>query len=478
MIHALVVVAALAGVPSAEDVSAALADARALPDGAAPAVRYLSLSTVPPTERAEAAAVVSYALQHVSRSPVIVAPARVADRLLRLDLTLVAPVTEERVEWVAVWESLGARDPYYHLRTEVLAGEKEPTEVYTDGGWLPLDAAAELRALTGSAVPILDARWWVQQALLPPAYYQFAGIAESKSAWYASLGVDPGTIRDEYAHRGANLIRSGVTGKPRRLSRWPTPAGAVWNTYDVKRADGVHDPFRDPTFGGSFDYDAGEYIATRPNGFHEYFIADAQGQRVDVVDPFIATDSTLGLAGALQPAASCIRCHNAAESDQGLKSFSDVQSTLLSGVADLSAADPETAARLAQFYGRQDRLQRELARDREDYAEAVALATGGLTPFAAGAAFSRLDASYRAPVTAEQACLELGLLPEPNGPVALKLVLKSATDPVLLLLIGGHSVDRGQWEASYPLAALAIAEAASEPPANPVPPSEPTESEP
>lgn len=467
MTHALLALALVAALPAAEDVSAALADARALPEGAAAQVRYLSLSTVAPTDRAEAAVAVSFALQHVSRSPVIVLPVRVSDRLLRLDLAAVAPVAEERVEWVAVWESLGAADPYYHLRTAVLAGAKEPTEVYTDGGWLDLEAAAELRKLTGSAVPILDARWWVAQALVPPVYYQLAGIPATKAEWYATLGVDPATIRDEYAHRGANLIRSGVTGKPRRLSRWPTPSGGVWNTYDVKRADGVHDPFRDPTFGGAFDYDAGEYIAARPNGFHEYFIADAQGQRVDVVDPFIATDTTLGLAGALQPAASCIRCHNAAETDSGLKPFADVQSRLLASGADLTAADPETAARLAQFYGRQDRLQREAARDREDYAEAVAQATGGLTPFAAAAAWARLDASYRAPFTADQACLELGLLPEPTAQAALGKVLRKSADPVSLMLCAGLAVDRGQWEASYPLAALAVAESTPKPAPNP-----------
>ena len=474
MIHApLLALALVAGLPADEDVAAALADAKTLPEGAAAQVRYLSLSTVPPADRAEAAAVVSFALQHVSRSPVIVLPARVSDRLIRIDLAAVCPDPADLSEWSAVWESLGASEPYYHLRTAVLDPAAKPapaTEVYTDGGWLDLEAAAELRALTGSAVPIVDARWWVHHAMLPPLYYQFAGIPETRSAWYESLGLDPklAEVGGQYAYRGANVVRSNVTGKPRAIERVAAPAGALWITFDSIRVDGVHDPFRDPTLTESFRYDAGEYIAARPNGFHEYFIADAAGKRVDVVDPFIATDQTLGLAGALQPAGSCVRCHTAAAGDDGLRPFTDQQGVLAER-AGLQAAAPETAAKLANYYGRQDKLARDLDRDREDYGAAVAQATGGLSPQAAGQAFGRLDASYRALVTPEQATFELGM-----AAGGLETLVARTPEPVLHLLAVGYPVDRGQWESGFHAIAIAAVESATPPP----PPEKPEEPSP
>ncbi len=464
----------------------------------APALRYLTLYNVPQDQRADAVSVASFVLNSISRSAVLVTPWRVAPTLLAIRLDLVAPRAGDLAAWGAAWEELGQLDPYFHLQALVAAPTKAKTKtvvekvtepgrwrrtgnrwgkrsewvegktferdrtvvlepgstetrlIYTDGPWLDAESAARLRGLTGSASPLLRADWFIAHATRPPAYYRFLDIKDEAS-WHARFGLDSDAVIRLRAVTGANLLRSGVTGKFRRISRWPIPGGAIWATGDTSDERVATDVLRNPTL--EVAHDATEQIATRANGLFEYALFDGKGNRTDAVPPEIAVDHSLHPPEPLAPLLSCVRCHGV--EGEGLRSFTDVQSKLLAGGAQLSTADPNQAQQLAAFYLRQNQLQRDWRRDNEDDAEAVRNATAGLSPKGLAQAIHRVYAAYTSRgVTPEVVAAELGLRTSEDSAARLRDVFSKTTDPVLLLLGQGVTVQRRQWEASFAEGAL------------------------
>lgn len=419
--------------------------------GIAPAaradVRYLSLYAVPPGERQAALAAVSFVLNSVSRADVVVRPDVVPHsegRLLRIALSAYG------VPAVA-WEQLAADDPYWHLRTQVVdpAGG-QLREVRTDGGWVDLQAAAALRQATQSTAALLRADFFIARAATTAAgghYYRLAGIPPREADFLQLVGIERDTIDRLRADAGANLFRSQITFKPRRLVRRQGPLGGAWQTFDVVRGTAERDPFRNPF---SFDFDASEHIAAKRNGLHLFALYDRRGQRQDKVADEVAKDtSDPHGAGIVTPLISCVRCHV----EDGLRPFTNDQQRLLAGGVELLAERPSALQRLAAFYGTD--LQRPLARDREDYAAAVALATDGWSVFEAARAlavvFSRYSDELVGPA---EAAREVGV-----DVAQLGIRLRAATDPVLLALAEEIAVQRSQWEASFGTAALLCAEA-------------------
>ena len=450
--------------PARDDIRACIADLeRNVPQQNWTSTRYLSLSGTDPEHADELRAMCSFVVNSISRSAVIVRPVAVdGGRLLRLDLVRLDPTTshgfgrDEAQQSAAVpltqaWESLVSDDPYYHIRSQVIDPATSKTaEVYTDGGWVDLAAAAKLREMTGSGGAVLRADWFVAVACQPPHYYTLAGVPGKRDQWFAELGLDAETIIRLRANRGANLTISGITGSLRRISRWPGPLGYIWHTYDTADAVADKDPFRNPTFTNKFD--AGEHIAARANGMLSYALFDFAGKRQNGVPPNIAVDDTIHPATELVPMLSCIRCHavgDGAKPAGGLRSFYDEQSKLLAGQVRLYANDPVTLEKLAAFYGRQERLQRELDRDREDYERAVERTTGLDAQKSANALAGVFRRYALELVDLETAARELGLSAEDA-----RTRLAGASDIVILSLLEGGRVQRKQWEQAYAEAAL------------------------
>ena len=425
---------------------AALNDLAAVSPEARTATRYLSLYSIESSQHAEAADVVSFVINSVSRAATLRMPEKVEaseGRLLRISLGEYGLPAES-------WEALASRDSYWHLRTQVIdptQRNKQPSvrEVFTDGGWIDLENAARLRTLSGSTGAILRADYFLLKAtttLDGGQYYQLAGVPEREADFLDSLGLDLDTIDRLRADEGANLLYSQVTFKLRRLVRRQGPLGGVWQTYDVNASTAERDPFRNPF---SFIYDAGEYIAAKKNGLHLFALYDDRGRRQDSVPDVIAKDtSDRRGAGIIVPMISCVRCHV----EDGLRPFSNDQRRLLAGHVDLLTAKAKDAERLAAFY--HTNIGRRLLRDREDYAEAVANCAGGRTAAEVAESLARFISAYAdSPVNAKQAARELGVLPS-----ALSECLRASHDPVLLALVEGLEVQRQQWEASFAEAAL------------------------
>ena len=341
---------------------------------------------------------------------------------------------------------MAGEDPYFHLKTQVLdPGSRQVKTVYTDGGWLDLAEAAELRASTQSGGAILRADYFLARATTTARggfYYQLAGVAEREADFYRQLGLDVATIGRLEADIGANIIRSGVTNKVRRVARRQGPLGGAWITYDVEQSTAERDPLRNPF---AFEFDASEHIAAKANGLHLFALYNRQGVRQDSVPDRIAKDSSDPHGeGIIVPLVSCVRCHV----EDGLRPFVNDQERLLANRVDLHTERARDAQRLASFYSAN--LEKHRRRDGDDYAEAVAKATGGLQPAEAAAALAELYRRYVDDlVTPEIAARELGLRVED-----LPRLLAASDDPVVLALCEGLSVQRQQWEAAFAQAAL------------------------
>lgn len=392
--------------------------------------QYLSLYNVADSEREVATAVVAYVANTVSRSSTIASVA-VSGNLIRVDRDAFVISRE-------AWEALGSEDPYWHFRTRIADPKTgKVSVVFTDAPHVDLTAAAELRAMTGSAAGILRADWFVAKASQPPHYYKLAAIPSDIGGWYKAIGIDTKTIVELQANRGANLFRREPTQKPGRISRYAGPLGAVWQTFDGREDDPDKDPFRNPTFRGKFD--AMETIAARPNGLLSYGLYDDKGQRQDAAPDDIAKDhSDPAGDGRLVAMLSCVRCHTT----EGYRGFSDDLTALANSGVDLHLSAKD-AAQLAAFYGKQEQLAKEMRRDMEDYAAAVKLATAGkLTANQIPAALGKIvrDQQYDT-VNNAKAMRELG--------VDTLAPLFGSTDVYLLAIATGHEVSRKQWEASF-----------------------------
>lgn len=453
-----------------DDYAQAIADCKTLtpPYGQ---LRWLSLSAVPLDKRDDVYTAVCLVVNQLSRSATIKKPKRISENLIRIDIAYYAPTLDAFAAWQAAWEELAAADPYYHVRTQVLATEvkadgKKTTEtvaaktVYTAGGWIDPRAEAELRELTGSGGAVLRADWFVANASLSKHYYAFAGIPATRAEYVKGLGLDEKSVIDLNAVKAANLVRSGITDKSRRIARFPTPFGALWATYDSAEDAPDKDPFRDVSL--NLKFDAGEYIATLPNGLHSYALYDAGGKRLAEVDAKLAVDYTTHPPQALQPSLSCTRCHFTLANEvaqNGLRDFTDLQAKVLAGGrADIKGSDPAEVNRIAALYARGTQMQRELAREREDFAAAVLEATG-LEVAKAGDCYSKVYAEYAdALVKPEAAAVELGLKPDAMKAEDLRKTLGNTRDAALILLLENIPIKRKQFEATYGEAQLLLIE--------------------
>lgn len=418
-------------------VASALADAKSLNPVEARTTRYISLYNVPNGERDAALKTLDFVANSIAGSANI----RRA-RVVSLDSGIVAlDLAAYGINPVAYEAATSDGEPYFHITARVIDPRTgKPTTVRTDGGWVGLPNAAKLRAITGSGAPVVRLDWFIHQATRKH-YYTLAGIPKTRAEFYAGLGVDEKTIVAVEANHGANVFVSGVTKKARRLSRWQGPHGGVWQTYDAEKTDATNDPFRDPTFNAKFD--ASELIAAKANGLHVFALYDSKGNRQDSVpDTLAKDDSDPHGDGILVPMVSCVRCHR--EGD-GLRSFSNDQQKLLGSGVDLLSDDPRVVDRLKAFYG-SPKLPKGLERDREDYAAAVAEATGGWKVQEMSDALAKVVANYEAPVTRDTALLELG--------AKTTATLVSSRDPVILAIKANIPVTRGQWDAAVAEALL------------------------
>lgn len=433
--------APLAARPPRVEVSAAVEYVSGLPAGSTAGVRLAALPSHR-GERDEMAALLSLALNLVSQSNVIARPVPVAGgSLLAFDL---GAFGIDAATWEAVTT---AGEPYYHLRTQVAGKDGKPQTVFTDGGWVGLEDAAKLRALTGSASALVRADWLLARLITTVdvgAYYEFAGVAnQTADQIYTGLGIDFAATDRLGVETWAALLRSDVTHKPRRIIRRQGAAGGAWKTEDTIAEAQDADPIRDPL---ARKAEGTEHVVAKLNGLPLFLLTDAAGKLVEVAPANLATDHTNAHGDAqLAPALSCITCHR----EGLLRPFGNDLASLISGGVDVLAGDPARLVKLAAYFRDTERI---LRRDREDFATAVSAATGGLAVEDVADILPRAYRRYAfEPVTMERAADSLGVTV-----AALHAALAGSGDPIALALISGHAVQRKQWEGTFAEAALSV----------------------
>lgn len=477
----------------------------------------------------------AFALNVVSRSEVAVRPALVAGgKLLRVDLAVMAPGAANYAKFRTLWESLVELEPYFYARPVVVQADVQ--EVPAGPGddailFAPLgdavsqlvpeqpvvqaaafgphikagasEAAEFLTTATASVCPILRADWFLAKCLTTldgGRYYDFLGLtAETTQEQYLlSRGASEAQVATLHSDERAALIRSKVTGKPRRVD--------VFRSAGVRPSTGTglvavtHDPFDEDVDDVAFDplrnllnaQDRGrEIILERANGFHEFTLWTADGKLVASAPDNLATDHLVPppYTKRLEAALSCIRCHGP---EEGWQPFANDVQKLVGGdgfdvFGDLGQPDQsDTLRRLAGLYSGD--LSQPLRLGRNSYTDAVFAVTRLSVPEVSHAVSELYDRYAYQLVDVNTACAELGLTVEMNSaqltlaaalpPRAPNEAGVSVEDPGVRALTAGVGLNRKQFELVYTDLALRSAayvakqrDGANKP--DPMPPPEP-----
>lgn len=429
-------------IPTANDaLLLAWLDFQTLPELDRPFYRYLWISEFTP-EKAKA---LTLGVNYFSRASTPVRLTPLLDgSVIRMDLRRLAPIEKDLQELLEVWEGFRF-DPSYNLlitkdmfsaiaklpippTARIRKGNKFETAPFNQlelsgvdvvrliAPHLNLEAMVGLQDGSGSAAPIVEARYFLYRALTTikgegkeaavwdtiysGLYYELAGIKESKNAkqtdedlLFEQLGVlGPGekieaVFEKLRSDQRTAVFRRVLNKKPSRIDFIPTKSRRIGEgisfvsvTHDVK--DESIDITQHPIMNlDQFKDDAREVIFIKANGMPGYSLYNGQGKLQRFVPQNVAEDRGIpeGNRITLQGAISCIHCHEAKGPDGWQPVGNDVQELLkeVDVFAELSRADKvlaDTLDRLGGLYlGSPAKL---LQRARDDYAETVLRITG------------------------------------------------------------------------------------------------------
>lgn len=434
--------------------------------------------------------------------------------MLAVDFSMLSSDPLERARVLAVWDGLATIEPYFHvpatnsgLKVPVVASHLPPEHVETVVAWSD-------QANRHGVVPIYRAGFVVWQILSADdgVYYRIRGVKRggdcdrckgsgklrliqsgriitcpdcggaSKSerteegTWLADRGFSVADSARFRADLRKGVIRSQVLGGPRSALFVRGLVGRGWITEDVVGDDPRKHPIHSllPRADGTLPAQAKELIVEMPWGGHDFLLTNGDAGEIQtkaIIAGIAATDTTVPdpHPKTLQPAISCIRCHWAKQFGSeprrdmaGLQPVANDVQTILApeGGVDILAKGSELS-RLAGLYAGGHLFDYELDLGRARLALAVQSVTerivpdkpAGLSVREAGLAVQDLYAAYKyEDVSAERACLELGLEPGEQPTAILAEAIGGAADnpnATLLALLRGLSVRREDWELVY-----------------------------
>lgn len=279
-----------------------------------------------------------------------------------------------------------------------------------NGKWLPLKETAALIARTGRAVPLIRADEFLFQTLAQKnrdghGYYDFLGLGKTLADAEKLAGLDRKKAIEKRSELAAVADFSGVALANRQLFRYGVIDGAWWesrdadgNTDEKNAIDHLHEDFKPDAF---------EIVFRLPNGMAAFFLANLKGERQDTAPDFIASNrKTADNDARVHVGYGCVVCHT----DGGLHAIDDYMRAVYTRESGLSlttvALDPERSER-NRAYVRP--IQKSYDRDTGDYAAAI-LEASGLKPAELSAAVSRQWNAYiNRPVTRAIGAAEMGV---------------------------------------------------------------------
>ncbi|RKU25555.1 hypothetical protein C6499_14785 [Candidatus Poribacteria bacterium] len=343
-----------------------------------------------------------------------------------------------------VWKRIEQDYPYtleFNLETEADQFEK----------------LTQLRQETQSKEPFLHADWFLATASLPPLYHDILRLPDTDLALEQQLNIN--VARNIQQSPGirvsrAGIVKSGVSSNNRVVERHTSVYGAYWKSYDFAGSVGAQNIRTHPL---SFKHDGGEIVFNLPNGLQGYYISDEKGNRIDKAPTDIVSNPAAS-DPAVRNGLSCIGCHT-----QGMKTFEDVMRTTIE-LTENPTYDKTQALRL---YVGQDKMDKLLEQDTQKYLLALIKATGG--------GFEDIEPVHRAhevfeqPLNASYAAAALGLQTEAF--VQQIQDKQSLQNLGLTALLGGGTINRDAWTASFAdiVAALNSADNTLDPTPTPTP---------
>ncbi|MCY3549685.1 MAG: leucine-rich repeat domain-containing protein [Candidatus Poribacteria bacterium] len=174
-----------------------------------------------------------------------------------------------------------------------------------------------LQQLTDSNVPYVYMDWFIANAARPPLYHDILDLPDTDSQLERRLEVD--VVENLFNAPGervwrAGFNKSGVSNHNRVVERHLSKYGAYWKSYDFAGSASIQNIFTHPL---NFRHDGGEIVFNLPNGLQGYYLADANGERLDAAPIDIVSDPKAD-DPTVRNGISCIGCHT-----EGMKTFED-----------------------------------------------------------------------------------------------------------------------------------------------------------
>jgi hypothetical protein len=384
---------------------------------------YLSLSEVQPERREQLENVLRFVVPSLSSKPYLgdQFPQRVPrTNLLRCDLV--------GLGWEKTWEPV-IREHYVPIYRPDLVGTNS-IPLVVNGAWLvnlmdsQVTGDAQYRLIYGT----------------PPK-----NIKEFQAFWQVNPKADLAFARIE----GKSGVAEQLTRKIENQASGNR--GYFWVTFDSRVVAGQTDPLENLDK-REIKHDASEAIVAIPKHYagqhgalQAYFLANGKGERQEKAPADIVKDDTGTRGVEIRNTLSCIACHDAGLKDPTLDQY---RAYILSG-ARIASYDKNVQREIDRYLD--SPIAREIVRNNEDYAAGVSMCNG-LSTKQNAVLFRDFVRSWDAPVTPEQAAIEIYTSPEEWR---LALGNYSRTQGLtgrLVLMAQGKPISRQQWEANYSLA--------------------------
>lgn len=455
-------------------------------------LRYFDMTALPPKDRGKGIQALGYVINSLSRSDEITPALEVpgtegAVAFVTLDSYLIDPAVFDRLG------ELGSGpapfpEPFYHLTVDTTIEGKDSSEPYKVhvqvrdgygrtyfreetrykitrskpfvqrkvliGAHINKGTALGLTALTETAFPVYEFFWFVANALVEPRYHELLGMDDSVESAQKLAGVDLVQANKVGAQVRGAVLFSEVAHRNRVLERTPTLArygrGTFQSSFDFKTSVRVQDALKDLLISQA---DANEIIFTLPNGLNGFFIADANGKRLDKADADVALNNrSRFLDRQVRTAIHCIACHlpdkGWIEVDDEVRALATKPVKLL---ADSFAKDDfRRGEQIRQKYLAVD-FNELLRADQAVVEVAVRAATTNpngksLTCAETAKIVTEVARSYTDdPVPLSRLAIELGV---PQADL-LKALTTEGLDPVFAVLAAGRKARRDQIESAF-----------------------------
>jgi cytochrome c553 len=180
------------------------------------------------------------------------------------------------------------------------------------------DRATRMAIETSSLQPIIRGDWLVANALRAPLYYDLLGLPDRLPTLLSSLKINLSSDVASGKARRYGTKTSRVARGARLVQRHEFANGAAWLTFEYAPTAGRQDVFDapgGPAEAGSPNRSGPKPDATLmhfalPSGFTAFYMANADGQRLNDIATSIVRDDNHS-ADRIASAVSCFGCHSA-----------------------------------------------------------------------------------------------------------------------------------------------------------------------